>query len=82
MCDACRAKKSRAKRGAVSKANAVGFQVDEWAKLLADGTLNAEQGREIVNAVWDRVYELHKQVERLEAVERFKAEEAAAKKRR
>lgn len=80
-CDACRAKKSRAKRTAVPKAYEMGFTIDGWGKLLSDGTLTPEQGREIVNAVWDRVFELRSQVTRLEAVKRAKAEISAQKKR-
>lgn len=81
-CQACRAKKSRAKRGAIPQAYSMGFQIDAWGKLLSEGTLDHEAGRELVNAVWDRIYELHEQVKRLEAVAAHKAEEAEKKKRR
>lgn len=81
-CDACRAKKSRAKRNAVPQAYQMGFDIDAWGKMLSDGTLSVEQGREIVNAVYDRIYELHMHVSRLEAVQAAKAADKEAKKNR
>lgn len=81
-CDACRAKKSRAKRGAVPGAYAMGFEIDAWSKLLQEGTLSVQEGREIVNAVWDRVFEMHELVKRLEAVQAAKQAEKEAKGRK
>lgn len=81
-CDACRAKKSRAKRNAVPQAYQMGFDIDAWGKMLSEGVLSPEQGREIVNAVYDRIYELHTQVVRLEAVKAAKEAEKQAKKGR
>lgn len=81
-CDACRAKKSRAKRGAISGAYAMGFEIDAWAKLVQEDTLTAAQGREIVNAIWDRVFELHELVKRKETIAAIKAEEAEKKRSR
>lgn len=72
-CDACRAKRSRAKKRCVPQAYDMGFKIDAWGKLLSEGVIDHETGRELVNAVWDRVFELHEQVKRAEAV-------AAAKK--
>src|SRR5687767_5412203 len=80
-CEACRAKRSRAKKSALPKAYAMGFEIDKWGLLLSEGVIDHEVGRELVNAVWDRVFELHEQVKRLEAVAAHKAEEAAKKKR-
>jgi len=80
-CDACRAKRSRAKKGALPKAYAMGFDIDAWGKMLSEGVIDVETGREIVEAVWDRVYALHEQVKRLEAVRDAKAAEKAQKKR-
>lgn len=79
-CDACRAKRSRMKRMAVPKAYAMGFDIDAWGKMLSEGVIEVETGRELVEAVWDRVYALHEQVKRLEAVRDAKQAEKQARK--
>lgn len=81
-CDACRAKRSRAKRAAVPGAYAMGFDIDAWSKLVQEDVLTVEEGREIVNAIWDRVFELHELVKRKEAIKAMKAEEAEKKRSR
>ena len=82
MCEKCRQKKSRDKRKAVPEAYSMGFKIDAWGKMLSDGTLSPEQGREMVNAVWDRLFDLHDQVKKLEAIAEHKRAEAEKKKRR
>lgn len=81
-CDACRAKRSRAKKQALPKAFQMGFDIDAWGKLLSEGALEVSTGREIVNAIYDRIYELHQQVVRMEAVQAAKEAEKEAKSRR
>jgi hypothetical protein len=50
----------------------MGFDIDAWGKLLSEGVLTPQEGRQIVNEVYDRIYALHTQVTRLEAVQEAK----------
>jgi len=80
---ACRQKKSRNKKLAEKRAYEMGFQIDAFSKMLTEGTIDSEEARVLLNAVWDRVYEFSKNIDRVEAVERQReAEEPKKKKRR
>jgi hypothetical protein len=74
ICSAkCRAKKSRDKRLAQSRAYAMGFQVDQWSKLLSRGSIDTAEARDLLNAVWDRLGSFYDQIKTAEAVQEAKA---------
>ena len=58
----CRAKRSRDKRQAQQRAYGMGFTIDNWSKLLSQGVITADEANSLLNIVWDRVYELHRQI--------------------
>lgn len=75
ICSArCRQKKSRDKRAAQSRAYAMGFQVDQWGKMLSDGTITASEARSLLHAVWDRMSDFHSQIVNAEAVQQAKTD--------
>lgn len=68
----CRAKKSRNKRLALSRAYGMGFQVDQWAKMLSEKTIDTDHARELLDAVWDRLSDFYQQIKAAEAVQEAK----------
>jgi len=75
ICSArCRQKKSRDKRKAQSRAYDMGFQIDEWSKMLSRGTIKPAEARELLQAVWDRLGNFYTQIQTAEAVQEAKAE--------
>jgi predicted nucleic acid-binding Zn ribbon protein len=73
ICSAkCRQKKSRDKRKAQSRAYTMGFQVDEWTKMLSRGTIDTAEARELLHAVWDRLGNFYEQIKTAEAVQEAK----------
>lgn len=75
----CRQKKSRDKRMAHSRAYAMGFQIDQWGKMLSDGTIDHEEARELLDAVWDRLSNFYDQIKRADAVAAEKAAKSTTK---
>lgn len=74
ICSArCRQKKSRDKRAAQSRAYAMGFQVDQWGKMLSEGTITPSEARSLLDAVWDRLSDFYDQIKTAEAVQQAKA---------
>lgn len=80
-CGACRAKKYRLRKKVMPDAYSMGFKIDAWSKMLNDGSLDLDTGREVMNAVWDRIWEMNEQLKRLEAVAAAKAAEKDKKRR-
>jgi len=80
--DACRAKKSRAKRGSQAKAYGIGFQVDAFAKMLSDGTIGADEARSLLDAFYDRTWAFWEQIQAAKAKEERLEEEAKTKKKK
>ncbi len=73
ICSArCRQKKSRDKRAAQSRAYAMGFQVDQWGKMLSEGTITPKEARSLLDAVWDRLSDFYDQIKTAEAVQAAK----------
>lgn len=72
-CEACRQKKSRDKKMAQPRAYAMGFQVDQWSKMLTEKTITTDEARELLNAVWDRLGSFYDQIKAAEAVQAAKA---------
>lgn len=70
----CRQKKSRDKRMAQSRAYAMGFQVDQWGKMLSDGTITHSEAKELLHAVWDRLSDFYRQIEKAEELAATKAQ--------
>jgi len=78
MCSArCRQKKSRDKRMAVQRAYAMGFQIDAWNKMLSEKTIDTTTGRELLDAVWERLSDFYQAIKAAEELEQAKAEAKA-----
>ncbi len=58
----CRQKRARDKREASSRAYAMGFTIDGWAKMLSQGVITPDQAQDLLYVVWDRLGDFHKQV--------------------
>ena len=50
----------------------MGFQVDQWAKMLSEGTIDTDHARELLNAVWERLGSFYDQIKTAEAVQEAK----------
>jgi hypothetical protein len=50
----------------------MGFQVDEWTKMLSRGTIDTAEARELLHAVWDRLGNFYEQIKTAEAVQEAK----------
>lgn len=70
---ACRQRKSRNKKLAQQRAYDMGFQIDAFSKMLSDGTIDVSEARELINAVWDRIWEFNENIKQKAAVEEQKA---------
>lgn len=62
---------------AVQRAYAMGFQIDSWSKMLTEGTIDATHGRELMDAVWDRLSDFYDAIKAAEAKQQAKADESA-----
>lgn len=60
--DRCRAKRSRDKREALKRAYDMAFTVDNWAKLLSQEVITADEADRLLNVIWDRLLPLYRQV--------------------
>lgn len=75
ICSAkCRQKKSRDRRASQQRAYAMGFTIDQWAKMLSRGQISPAEARELLGAVWDRLGTFYEQIKTAEAVQEAKAE--------
>lgn len=73
ICSAnCRQKKSRDRRAAQQRAYAMGFTIDQWAKMLSTGQISPDEANELLHAVWDRLSDFYKQIETAKAVQEEK----------
>jgi hypothetical protein len=55
------------------RAYAMGFQIDQWSKMLSQGTITTDEARELLDAVWDRLGSFYEQIKTAEAVQEAKA---------
>ena len=58
----CRQKRSRDKKQAQQRAYEMGFTIDNWSKLLSQEVITPDEANKLLNIVWDRFYELHRQI--------------------
>ncbi len=78
----CRQKRYRDKKEAQKRAYAMGFQVDAFSKMLSDGLIDSKEARELIGAIWDRIWQFNENIKRVEAIEIQREAEKPKKKKR
>lgn len=55
------------------RAYEMGFQIDQWSKMLSRGTITTDEARGLLDAVWDRLGNFYQQIKAAEDVQEAKA---------